>query len=106
MQILSPGGAEWLVSPHFGDLTEAAAGFKTPLGSFSSSWTLKNNKLVLSFSTPKGTKGSLVLPVIGSNDKYQLSRESSRSVQQIIYSSNASIEISNLEGGDYSIQSL
>ena len=106
MQILSPGGAEWLVSPHFGDLNEATAGFKTPLGTFSSSWTLKNNKLVLSFSTPKGTKGSLVLPVIGSSGKYRLSRGSPRSVQLIKYSSNALIEISNLEGGDYSIQSL
>jgi len=40
LQISSPGGKNWTLSPQFGDLTHAEGGFTTPLGKFSASWSI------------------------------------------------------------------
>lgn len=61
LQVVSPGGADWILAPQFGDLTFAEGGFTTPLGKFSAKWSLITGGYEISFDTPVGTTGKLVL---------------------------------------------
>ncbi|KAI9147232.1 hypothetical protein HJFPF1_13267 [Paramyrothecium foliicola] len=61
--VTKPRGAEWRLAPAaFNDLTEAEAGFTTGLGKFWAKFTVKGKKAVVEWSTPKGTKGELLIP--------------------------------------------
>jgi hypothetical protein len=63
IHLTSSIGKTWRISPALGDLTSVDAGFKTPLGSFSSTVRACNRTIQsLHFQTPKGTKGSVSLP--------------------------------------------
>jgi hypothetical protein len=62
LQPTAPGGKEWSLAPQMGDLSFAEAGFTTPLGSFSAGWKKHGDTLSLSVSTPKGTRGEVILP--------------------------------------------
>lgn len=62
LQLTTPGGKTWVIEPQFGDLTSAQAGFTTPMGKFSSSWTLTKSGYNVSINTPKTTSGRVLLP--------------------------------------------
>ncbi|KAH7420150.1 Six-hairpin glycosidase-like protein [Cadophora sp. MPI-SDFR-AT-0126] len=62
LQLVSPGGAEWILAPQFGDLRCVEGGFTTPLGKFSAKWRLIPGGYDLSFDFPIGTNGILRLP--------------------------------------------
>lgn len=63
LQLTAPAGSAWTIAPQFGDLTSAEAGFTTPLGQFQASWATDQTGYQLSWNTPPGTSGTLVLPV-------------------------------------------
>jgi Bacterial alpha-L-rhamnosidase C-terminal domain len=63
LQLTAPGGSSWAIAPQFGDLASAEAGFTTPLGPFQASWSTSQTGYQLSWNTPSGTSGSLVLPL-------------------------------------------
>jgi hypothetical protein len=65
LQVSSPGGSNWTLSPQFGDLMHAEGGFTTPLGKFSASWMVFEGGYSLEWGFPAGTVGTLVLPTIG-----------------------------------------
>ncbi|KAH7327144.1 glycoside hydrolase family 78 protein [Rhexocercosporidium sp. MPI-PUGE-AT-0058] len=62
LTVTAPGGREWNLAPQFGDLTEAEAGFVTPLGRFSAKWELTQGGYTVAWGAPGGTKGAVVLP--------------------------------------------
>ncbi|KAJ6029591.1 uncharacterized protein N7446_011058 [Penicillium canescens] len=66
IQITSGGGKTWMVQPRLGNLQRIEAGYETPLGHFSASWTTNpNSKAIIgSFNMPKGTSGTLILPSV------------------------------------------
>jgi hypothetical protein len=65
LQLLSPGGATWMLAPQFGDLTSVEGGFTTNLGTFSAKWALTSNGYSLNYNMPNSTSGTLVLPATG-----------------------------------------
>jgi Bacterial alpha-L-rhamnosidase C-terminal domain len=62
LTLTQPAGSQWQLAPQFGDLTHAEGGFTTPLGKFSANWTLIEGGYTISWETPGGTVGVLVLP--------------------------------------------
>ncbi|KAG0645465.1 hypothetical protein D0Z07_8685 [Hyphodiscus hymeniophilus] len=62
IQLTGPGGITWTLAPQFGDLIHAEAGFITPLGKYSASWTLATGGYTVSWEFPQNTKGNIVLP--------------------------------------------
>jgi Bacterial alpha-L-rhamnosidase C-terminal domain len=62
LQLISPGGVEWVLAPQFGDLTSVEGGFTTNLGKFSAKWVLNSTGYTLEYDTPTATTGTLVLP--------------------------------------------
>jgi hypothetical protein len=62
LSVTAPGGSEWQFAPQFGDLTHAEAGFTTPLGQFTASWSLVEGGYNLSWGAPGGTVGTIILP--------------------------------------------
>lgn len=69
-------GSEWRFAPQFGDLSHAEGGFVTSLGKFQASWAVDagaagsnvtgtaGSRYKATVSTPVGTTGVLVLPVV------------------------------------------
>lgn len=89
-------GQTWRIAPMLGDLTEVEAGFVTPLGSFSNTIVAggKNGNISrMTFSTPKGTVGSVSLP--GVNGKLVNGGKSVSLVNG---------EAAGLAGGDWTLQ--
>ncbi|THH04410.1 hypothetical protein EW145_g5548 [Phellinidium pouzarii] len=65
LQVTSPRGATWALSPHFSGLNAAEGGFTTPLGWFGVSWEVKDNAIIsMVVSTPVGTQGTVTIPGI------------------------------------------
>lgn len=96
LQVTSPQGATWSFAPHTSGLSSAEGGFTTPLGWFGAKWTVllqvgKLQVFTAKLSVPKGTKGTVKVPVLGVvsvNGKSVLALEST--------DGNAAL---NLEGG-------
>jgi hypothetical protein len=65
LTVTAPGGSQWNLSPQFGDLSSAEAGFTTPMGQFQASWSLVSGGYEVAWSVPAGTQGVLVLPAAG-----------------------------------------
>jgi len=72
LTLTAPGGSEWQFAPQFGDLTHAEAGFTTPLGKFSASWTLVKSGYEVAWVTPAGTVGKLILPGVSASRKRRI----------------------------------
>ncbi|GAB7354936.1 hypothetical protein MBLNU459_g5557t1 [Dothideomycetes sp. NU459] len=53
----------WLVHPQPGNLTAVEAGFETAFGSFTANYSSAGSTSSFTFSTPKGTTGTLVLDI-------------------------------------------
>ena len=61
LQIVSPVGQTWFVTPHLSGLTTAEGGFETTLGWFGVKWSLSDTSFDLQISSPVGTQGSVAL---------------------------------------------
>ena len=69
LRITGRVGSTWTLAPQFGDLTSAEGGFVTKLGKFQTSWEIaKNGGYRVSWSTPKGTSGKVILPRLDKNN--------------------------------------
>jgi hypothetical protein len=64
LSVTSPGGQTWQLAPQFGDLKTVEGGFTTGLGKYQAAWQVKEEGYTLSYDTPAGTKGQLVLPFL------------------------------------------
>ncbi|PIL35434.1 hypothetical protein GSI_02161 [Ganoderma sinense ZZ0214-1] len=67
IQLLSEAGATWAIVPQVGDLTDVDVGFSTSLGGFSSKWSVEGNVFRIEIQTPKGTTGTIGLPLPGNH---------------------------------------
>ncbi|PIL35405.1 hypothetical protein GSI_02131 [Ganoderma sinense ZZ0214-1] len=67
IQLLSEAGATWAIAPQVGDLTDVDVGFSTSLGGFSSKWSVEGNVFRIEIQTPKGTTGTVGLPLPGNH---------------------------------------
>ncbi|POS82749.1 hypothetical protein EPUL_005691, partial [Erysiphe pulchra] len=63
LSLTSPGGQNWAISPQFADLSYAEAGFSTPVGKFSSKWSLVDGGFNLSWDVPTDTIGEIFIPI-------------------------------------------
>ncbi|KAF7198560.1 hypothetical protein HII31_00299 [Pseudocercospora fuligena] len=64
LKIAKPGGREWVLEPQLGNVTDARAGFETPLGRFEACVSKEANGSVFMVEvvTPADTKGTVILP--------------------------------------------
>ncbi|EME79711.1 glycoside hydrolase family 78 protein, partial [Pseudocercospora fijiensis CIRAD86] len=64
LKILKPGGREWVLEPKLGNLSDARAGFETPLGKFVARVRKEANGtgFVVEVVTPVDTKGTVIFP--------------------------------------------
>ncbi|KAH8897926.1 bacterial alpha-L-rhamnosidase domain protein [Thozetella sp. PMI_491] len=69
LRLTAAAGKTWVVEPKLGGLQHLEAGYTTALGDFSASWEAAGDSggVSGSFSTPKGTSGTLLLPNTGSS---------------------------------------
>ncbi|KAJ5731772.1 uncharacterized protein N7483_006280 [Penicillium malachiteum] len=102
LSITSQLGSKWDLSPQFGDLTFAEAGFVTDLGKFSASWTKLKNEYVVEFSVPKGTTGDITLPYITSSKKPSIKVDGA-SVKGAVSYANDVASFSLTGGGSHKI---
>ena len=63
LQITSAAGKTWSVSPNLGGLTNIAAGFETPLGSFAVNITNTTDSMEIVIVAPPNTSGTVTVPV-------------------------------------------
>lgn len=94
----SGGGKAWVIEPALGGLQQAAAGFSTPLGMFSSNWTNagKNGE----FETPAGTNGTLIINAINGTTSVSVNGPA---VNRTMGYTKGIAEFSSLPGGSYTI---
>jgi hypothetical protein len=100
IQLTTAIGKRWLIQPRLGSLKRVTAGYETPLGEFSASWTTADGGGITGdFSTPTGTSGTLILPsgsaTIVVNGPVGRVYPSS--------TSNDMLTFTNLRGGNYRI---
>ncbi|KAL1881305.1 hypothetical protein Daus18300_001158 [Diaporthe australafricana] len=74
LSVTAPVGSGWLFAPQFGGLGFAEGGFMTTLGKFQARWDVAAEEdggagYNASVSTPVGTAGRLVLPVVEQGSK-------------------------------------
>ncbi|EHL00826.1 hypothetical protein M7I_3217 [Glarea lozoyensis 74030] len=65
LRVTEPGGSSWNLSPQFGDLKHAEAGFTTPRGKFLAAWDVKDDGYAIGWAVPEDTDGTLILPARG-----------------------------------------
>ncbi|KAI8625339.1 Six-hairpin glycosidase-like protein [Xylariaceae sp. FL1651] len=67
LEITGPAGETWALAPQLADLEFAEGGFTTSLGKFRASWSRSDvgkQGYNVTVSTPMGTKGSVLLPLV------------------------------------------
>lgn len=66
LSVTDRAGSKWSLKPQFGDLTSVQGGFTTILGKFEAGWNVTGGGrgYTLTWSTPAGTQGSVVLPAL------------------------------------------
>lgn len=63
LRVDSGAGKKWTIQPRLGALKNVDAGFETPLGDFSVDWRVESpGALKGDISTPRDTRGTLILP--------------------------------------------
>ncbi|KAI0452401.1 Six-hairpin glycosidase-like protein [Xylaria acuta] len=75
LAVTGPAGQTWSFVPQFGDLQSAEGGFTTTLGKYQASWAIEDagkKSYNVNITTPAGTKGSLLLPRVGNNEKAKI----------------------------------
>ncbi|KAJ7594706.1 bacterial alpha-L-rhamnosidase domain-containing protein [Mycena floridula] len=99
IQLLSPGGAQWLMAPQFGDLEDAEAGFETNLGMFTSSWKLTSSGLSFNFSAPSRTMGSMTVVLPDCSGRIRVTDQNSKVFPS--QQDNGRVTVDGLVGGAY-----
>jgi hypothetical protein len=100
LQLLSPGGATWILAPQFGDLTSVEGGFTTNLGKFSAKWALNSTGYTLEYDIPASATGTLVLPA-GNSPTITLDGKSYTG--GVWNSSSGLVTLGNQPGGSHSL---
>ncbi|RPD81754.1 bacterial alpha-L-rhamnosidase domain protein [Lentinus tigrinus ALCF2SS1-7] len=100
IQILSNAGATWAIAPQLGDLSHVDAGFSTSRGLFSSKWSVVGNVFRLQITTPKGTTGTVGLPLPGNHTQATVTGGPLRGA---VVDGDAAgrVWIDGLQGGEY-----
>jgi hypothetical protein len=87
IHLVEPMGSVWEMSPQFGDLTSVDAGFETPLGKFTSTWSVSEKSTIsFNFTTPATTTGSVTVMIPSCTNSTAAER---------------AISMHNLRGGNY-----
>lgn len=105
LSVTSPAGASWKIAPQFGDLANVEGGFVTSLGKYQAGWKLAGTGYVLSYNTPSGTTGVLVLPCLnaGKFPKIKIDgRDVPKDMRARISTSGNGVVL-NVSGGSHSI---
>jgi hypothetical protein len=102
IQLTGGGGQGWTIAPSLGGLDSIEAGFQSPLGTFSASWTQNSGGLDGDFETPQGTTGSLVLPVSQGNS-VTVSGPGGKIVEGPNFN-GSTVTVNNLTGGNYTVR--
>ncbi|KAL0765351.1 hypothetical protein CaCOL14_012100 [Colletotrichum acutatum] len=101
LTMTSAAGQTWNVAPTLGGLKTVQTSYKSPLGSFVTSWTNSSRGLSGSFITPNGTTGGLHIPLSTGSTKMILNGPEGTQEVQV---GNLSIAtVLNLPGGEYLI---
>ncbi|KAG8170088.1 hypothetical protein KVR01_000833 [Diaporthe batatas] len=100
-------GSAWSFAPQFGGLSFAEGGFMTALGKFKARWDVaEEGAYNASVSTPVGTAGSLILPVVQQGSKPSVMVDG-RAVEPIWYRKTGvvfdTVLVEGVEGGDHVI---
>ena len=98
--MLSDAGATWTIAPQPGDLTEVDTGFSTAKGTFSSKWSNGHDTFRLSISAPKGTKGTVGIPLPGKHGKALL-KQGDGKAKVVHVDSSGRYWVEGLSGGDH-----
>ncbi|KAI0768520.1 Six-hairpin glycosidase [Trametes elegans] len=101
IQILSDAGATWAIVPQVGDLSDVDTGFSTPKGLFSSKWELSGDTFRLSITAPKGTKGTVGVPLPGHSGKARLTGGQFAEATEVESDAVGRFWVRDLPGGDY-----
>lgn len=105
IQILSAGGKMWKIAPKLGDLKHAHAGFSTSVGTFEVETKLGQRNLKMSFETPVGTSGDVIIPLLGCKGRGLLKNNSGGcggdAVVLVEDGSVGEITVGDVAGGKY-----
>lgn len=64
LSVTGRAGSTWRLAPQFGDLERVEGGFVSGLGKFQAAWRNDNSSYSMNLTTPAGTIGQVVLPVL------------------------------------------
>ena len=96
------GGSSWSLSPQFGDLTSAEAGFTTPTGQFSAGWSLADDKSYSVWvNTPDGTSGTAVLPAVSGTSQPTIQVDGNDA--GATFDANTALSTFSVSGGQHKI---
>lgn len=101
LSVTSQLGLTWDLSPQFGDLEFAEAGFVTDLGKFQASWTKSSAGYTVNFSVPKGTTGNVTLPYVISSKKPSITLNGASVKRNVVYSDSTATFV--VGGGSHKI---
>ncbi|KAJ5784783.1 uncharacterized protein N7503_009995 [Penicillium pulvis] len=101
LSVTSQLGLTWDLSPQFGDLEFAEAGFVTDLGKFQASWTKSSAGYTLDFSVPKGTTGNVTLPYVTSSKKPSITLNGASVKKNVVYADSTATFV--VGGGSHKI---
>lgn len=111
LSVAGRAGSAWSFAPQFGDLEFAEGGFTTGLGRFRARWSRGADETTggaynASVSTPEGTVGTLVLPVV-EQGKTPTVVVDGKKVQASWYRKTGvvfdTVAVGNVTGGEHSI---
>ncbi|KAH8195983.1 hypothetical protein TruAng_009849 [Truncatella angustata] len=77
IEVTGVAGSEWTLKPQFGNLTFAEGGFSTGLGKFQASWAVLDGGYNVTISTPTGTAGVVLLPLLDGATRASVSLDGS-----------------------------
>lgn len=110
LAVTSPAGATWSLSPQFGDLAFAEGGFTTSLGRFQASWQRRRSSrgstsglgyvLLLSFSAPHGTTGTVSIPCRDSRGRPRIELDGQALEQDVVRSADGTVTLA-ISGGPH-----
>ena len=105
LRVTAPLGSEWRFAPQLGDLKDVQGGFVTRLGRFQAHWVRGVDGYNASLSTPAGTTGQLVLPVLAQGQMPSVIVDGRRKNPQWFRRSDAGDLVSvDAVGGNHTIQ--
>lgn len=103
LQLLAPGGREWVLAPQFGDLKRAEGGFTTDLGKFSVKWRVVDGGYELEYDVPSETQGSLILPSGADGEMPQIAIDHQAIASALLESESGTATVNSQLGGRHSV---